>query len=109
MLEPEWFTPEYQPDEKNEVAFLLRPLDQRNAFNLERSMAAHDGLPDFDACAAAFQYAVSDWRGLPREYSREAVREALTVTSRRWRIWIGQIAAEAYRRANLSEDERKNS
>jgi hypothetical protein len=108
-LTPAWFEPGYQPNgATTPVRFQLRPLDMPTFWRLQRSLRP-DGLPEWEGVAAAFEYCVIGWEGLPAPFSRQAKREALEKFDRSMSVWLGQIAAHCYTGAILTEDERKNS
>ena len=104
-----WFEPDAQPFEDRKVGFYLRPLNQETYWKLQAAYIRGGKVPEWDGIAAAFEYAVSDWRGLEEPYTRDAKREALNVRSPRMALWQMQIAGELYREALLSEEEQKNS
>jgi hypothetical protein len=108
QLTPYWFKPAYQVEGQPEVEFQLRPIDQRTHYAC-RSISSLKAI-GVDGAFAAFDYAVIDWKGLPMPFSRQAKRELLSgPTNQHMTFWLFAIAGECYRRAQLSEDELKNS
>lgn len=107
-LSTTWFAPAHQPDEKSPVEFQVRPLDMPTFSAIATSMD-DAGRPTWRGLAAAFEYSVVDWRGLPEAFSREAKRAALVRFDPNMYLWVVQICGELYKRAILTEAERKNS
>ncbi len=112
------FTPDYQPSKKHKVSFKLRPLSQRDQYEMQTSMVVVRGnlKPSWDGVCVAAQQIVG-WAGVTKrdgsalEFSSAAVDDVIESENAdpRWSIWLYQIAGALYRRAVLSEDTAKKS
>lgn len=91
-----------------EVEFLLLPLDLQGLYQIQSDMAA-DGQPSWETTDRIARRHIVGWTGLTREFSREALHDVLGGEADiSWVVWLRHIMAEFYRRALLSETERKN-
>lgn len=103
-----WFTPPYQQKDKPTVEFELRPLDQRTLYIIASDHSRSGVGPD--GALAAFEYGVTNWRGLDVEFSHEAKRLVLNGKGEiRWAVWFSEIAGELYKRAIFGDAAAKNS
>jgi hypothetical protein len=104
-LTPFAFQPEYQPDE-SPAEFTLRPLDLPQYFTVQ--MAYGQGAVNWEVVSGIASRNVLGWTGTEPTYSRGALRDILTAGDNKWALWLLQITAELFRRAQLTETERKN-
>jgi hypothetical protein len=107
-LQTYWFKPLHQAEGKPEVEFQLRPVDQRTHYAMSLDLKPN-GI-GADGAIAAFEYSVVGWRGMPVEFSHQAKHALLNgAVNPDVTIWLYNIAGECYRRAQLGDDELKNS
>jgi hypothetical protein len=103
-----WFKPTHQREGQPEVEFELQPLDLRTLYTVQA--ARTDKGINVDGAIAAFEFSVTNWRGIEPAFSRRAKISVLnSVGEVDWMVWLGQIAGELYMRALIGGDAAKNS
>lgn len=102
------FTPAHQ-DEGAEapVVFELEPLELPELYALQLEIS-RNGVPSWEVAEPIVRKCLIGWSGLEVPYSREAKLRILRgAGGLSWVLWIGQIIGELYRRAILTDAEKK--